>query len=164
MATIHCMKLKLRRKHEGWLKNVVLLLGLISTCVFSAFSLDPEEDLGERFAIVLTLLLTATTFKFVISDSLPKVTYMTVLDKYVMVCNAGFIVFVALFSIMPHLDVSDIRSFEMRYFFPILVGVWTVFNIVFLYRVWRVNKLHVSELGRPMRELHQIENQGYRVL
>jgi len=164
MSCLFCMKLKLRRKFDGWLKNVFSLLWLISSFSFSAFSIDPEEGLGDRISIVLTLLLTATAFKFVIADSLPKVTYMTVLDKYVAVCNAGFTLFVAMFSILPLLDVSDVHTLELTYFLPTISGIWLVFNIVFLYRVWRVDNLHKATLGRKMREIKIIKNQGYRVL
>jgi len=164
MYPTYCISLQFRRKYDGWLKNVFLLLWLISSFSFSAFSLDPMEHHGDRIGIILTLLLTATAFKFVISDSLPKVTYMTVLDKYVAVCNLGFTIFIILFSLLPIMDVSEIRTVELMYFLPILSAVWVVFNIVFLYRVWRVNNLHKAKLGKPMRKIHKIKNQGYRVL
>jgi len=169
MAAVYSIKIKLRRKSEGWLKNVILLLWLIFSCAFAAFSLDPE-DLGDRFGIVLTLLLTATAFKFVVSDSLPKVTYMTVLDKYISVCNLGLILFVLYFSTVPHLNVlheafdDDVHRAELTIFLPIAAGIWILFNIVFLYRVWRVNKIHKAERGRPMREMFHVANEGYIVL
>jgi len=169
MAAVYCMKIKLRRKSEGWLKNVILLLWLICSCAFAAFSLDPE-DLGDRFGIVLTLLLTATAFKFVVSDSLPKVTYMTVLDKYVSYCNLVLILFVLYFSTVPHLDFvhdifdDDVHRAELTIFLPMAAAVWILFNLVFLYRVWRVNKLHKAERGRPMREMFHVAAGGYRVL
>ena len=47
----------------------------------SAFAL-PVDDLADRSSIVLTLLLTAVAFKLVISDSIPKVSYFTVMDFY----------------------------------------------------------------------------------
>jgi len=168
MAALYSIKVKLRRKSEGWLKNVILLLWLISSCAFAAFSLG-TEDLGDRFGIVLTLLLTATAFKFVVSDSLPKVTYMTVLDKYVSVCNMMLILFVLYFSTVPHLDVlhdafDDVHRAELTIFLPIAAGFWIVFNLAFLYRVWRVNKIHKAERGRPMREMFHVAAKGYSVL
>ena len=41
------------------------------------------ENLNDRMAINLTMLLTAMAFKWVLSDMLPKVTYLTVMEKYV---------------------------------------------------------------------------------
>jgi len=169
MAAVYSIKIKLRRKSEGWLKNVILLLWLICSCAFAAFSLDPK-DLGDRFGIVLTLLLTATAFKFVVSDSLPKVTYMTVLDKYVSYCNLVLILFVLYFSTVPHLDFvhdifdDDVHRAELTIFLPMAAAIWILFNLVFLYRVWRVNKLHKAERGRPMREMFHVAAGGYRVL
>lgn len=169
MAAVYSIKIKLRRKSEGWLKNVILLLWLICSCAFAAFSLAPE-DLGDRFGIVLTLLLTATAFKFVVSDSLPKVTYMTVLDKYVSVCNLMLILFVLYFSTVPHLDVlhdafdNDVHRAELTIFLPIAATIWILFNLIFLCRVCRVNKIHKRERGRPMREMFHVAAEGYRVL
>ena len=41
------------------------------------------ENLNDRMAINLTMLLTAMAFKWVLSDMLPKVPYLTVMEKYV---------------------------------------------------------------------------------
>eukprot|EP01106_Pelomyxa_sp_JSP_P005401 TRINITY_DN18559_c0_g1_i1.p1 TRINITY_DN18559_c0_g1~~TRINITY_DN18559_c0_g1_i1.p1 ORF type:complete len:123 (-),score=9.10 TRINITY_DN18559_c0_g1_i1:34-402(-) len=45
----------------------------------------PPEDGTDRFGLNLTLVLTAVTFKYVISSYLPKTTYLTLLDSYVII-------------------------------------------------------------------------------
>jgi hypothetical protein len=56
--------------------NVLLVMGLISTLALGAFGEKPSDEmLGTRSGIVLTLQLTTIAFKFVIADSLPKVSY-----------------------------------------------------------------------------------------
>ena len=59
-------------RHEYFTYNVMGLMGTMCTSGFLAFALDPEE-FADRSSIVLTLLLTAVSFKYVVSESLPKV-------------------------------------------------------------------------------------------
>ena len=74
------------RKSSYYLSNIIsIMAGLVSLC-FSAFAIE-VQDLADRMSIILTLLLTAVAFKFVIADSLPKLSYST---YYIF----GFIVFV----------------------------------------------------------------------
>ena len=46
------------------------------------------NDLGARSQVSLTLLLTAVAYKFVIQETLPKVSYATMLDLYINFCFA----------------------------------------------------------------------------
>ena len=68
----------------------MLMLSLLG---FSAFSL-PRGDLSDRLNIVLTLLLTTTAFKFVVSDTIPKVGYNTHLDVFILL-NMAFLFSIA---------------------------------------------------------------------
>ena len=72
--------------------------------VFSLFVVDflsatgwgvPVTDLADRLGVVLTMLLTVMAFKYTLSDALPNVPYLTILDKFVVssfiiiVCQGG---------------------------------------------------------------------------
>ena len=46
----------------------------------------PIPDLADRLGLLLTLILTAITFTLFIREHLPKVSYMTKLDQYTIVC------------------------------------------------------------------------------
>jgi hypothetical protein len=59
-----------------------MLLGIVSLSWLLLF-LDPSA-LGERVGVGLTLLLTAVTYKQSIADSLPAISFLTPLDKYVL--------------------------------------------------------------------------------
>ena len=59
--------------------NVPLQCGLLSALGLISF-LTPTTDLSDRSDMIFSLMLTMTAFKFVISDSLPKVPYFTLLD------------------------------------------------------------------------------------
>jgi len=45
------------------------------------FVMDPIEDFADRINICLTLILAAVAFLYVVGESLPKVPYLTLLDK-----------------------------------------------------------------------------------
>jgi hypothetical protein len=66
-----------------YLLNLYLPTFLISSCSFAAFAFLVDEFAG-RSAILVTLLLTAVAFKQVIAHSLPRVPYITYLDRYVL--------------------------------------------------------------------------------
>jgi hypothetical protein len=51
------------------------------------------KDIAARSDVTLTLLLTVVAFKLLLSDTLPKVAYLTFLDKYTLFC------FFAIFAI-----------------------------------------------------------------
>ena len=73
--------------------NVIGILAMLTLLVLTVFAV-PVEDLADRVGIVLTLLLTAVAFKFVVADTVPKVGYSTQLDRY-MLLNMGFLFFSA---------------------------------------------------------------------
>ena len=60
--------------------------------VFSLFVVDflstsgwgvPVTELADRLSVVLTMLLTVMAFKYTLSDALPNVPYLTILDQFV---------------------------------------------------------------------------------
>lgn len=82
------------RAYSFYLRNVyfvVYVLSLISLVVFAL----PEDDLADRVGHILTLLLTAVAFKFVIADSIPKVGYSTDIDTFTL-HNLTFLVVIVL--------------------------------------------------------------------
>ena len=50
---------------------------------FSVVCISPE-DAGDRLSITLTLVLTAVAYKYVIAQQLPAISYLTLMDKYVL--------------------------------------------------------------------------------
>ena len=68
-----------------YINNVGLMLMAIVSLAWLLFFLDSsDEGFGTRVDIILTLLLTAVSYKQTICDSLPKIPYLTPLDRYVM--------------------------------------------------------------------------------
>lgn len=84
------MKLTRLQGYYAW--NIVLPMAVLTT--LTSLSIGVEESdgsrlsTGDRLQITLTLLLTSVAFKFVVAESLPRVSYQTILDKYILMCNA----------------------------------------------------------------------------
>ncbi|KXJ08495.1 ligand-gated ion channel 50 [Exaiptasia diaphana] len=76
------IKAFVRRKNGFYLWNVALIVFLITALSFTSFSV-PISESADRLSVTLTLLLTAIAFKFVVSQSLPTISYLTLLDMYV---------------------------------------------------------------------------------
>jgi hypothetical protein len=60
--------------------NMCFSLFVIDVMVFAAHGI-PMGDLADRMSVNLTLLLTAMAFKWVLSDQLPPVPYLTTMEK-----------------------------------------------------------------------------------
>ena len=79
------VQMHVRRRASHYIYNVASVMFLIATLAFSSFIFS-STDPGNRLQITLTLLLTSVAFKYVISQSLPTVSYLTLMDKYVLCC------------------------------------------------------------------------------
>ena len=86
---------RVQRRRGYWLSNVVAPLFIVSSSLFATFVL-PVEETNDRLAASLTILLAMVTFKTVVSEQLPKISYLTWLDYYVIACFlAAFAVILA---------------------------------------------------------------------
>ena len=68
--------------------NMCFSLFVIDVMVFAAHGI-PMSDLADRLSVNLTLLLTAMAFKWVLSDTLPPVPYLTTMEVYVIATFAS---------------------------------------------------------------------------
>ncbi|GBG29971.1 Betaine receptor acr-23 [Hondaea fermentalgiana] len=66
-----------------YLNNYVVVMYIIVLLNIGNMALSLTEQVGERLAASLTLLLSAVAFKFVLGSTLPKVAYSTWADAYV---------------------------------------------------------------------------------
>ena len=162
---LYTVQMHARRRPSHYIYNVALVMLLIAALTFSTFIFKAKEP-GERLQITLTLLLTSVAFKYVISSSLPKVSYLTLLDKYVLWC----LIFHFLMSV--HAVASSLIQSEMERkifewvcfylaisFFVILHGVFSCIAFVKWRKVQRLMK-EQNEKFHPLsgkgEELQQI--------
>jgi hypothetical protein len=80
-----CYSITLKRKWNWFVFNNMILMFLISSLVCLVYGIG-VEDLADRASVTLGLLLTVVAQKFAIADMLPKVGYLTMMDKYILNC------------------------------------------------------------------------------
>ena len=65
--------------------KVLAIVYLLIVSMFVIFVMDPVEDFADRINICLTLILAAVAFLYVVGEQLPKVPYLTLLDKLLLI-------------------------------------------------------------------------------
>eukprot|EP01105_Mastigella_eilhardi_P013512 TRINITY_DN3081_c0_g1_i2.p1 TRINITY_DN3081_c0_g1~~TRINITY_DN3081_c0_g1_i2.p1 ORF type:complete len:310 (+),score=69.77 TRINITY_DN3081_c0_g1_i2:541-1470(+) len=75
---------KVQRKPAFYMWNVCFPLFLI-VALSTLATVVPAEDISARLGLTLTLFLTATAFKIIITNYLPRTNYLTLLDIYAVV-------------------------------------------------------------------------------
>lgn len=81
--TLYSVTLSCRRATTSYLSNYVLATSVLSFINISALVLDITE-LADRIQIVITIMLTHSALKIVLSDEVPKVSYHTVMDNFLL--------------------------------------------------------------------------------
>mmetsp|Transcript_4171 Transcript_4171/g.6713 ORF Transcript_4171/g.6713 Transcript_4171/m.6713 type:complete len:471 (-) Transcript_4171:46-1458(-) len=75
--------LQFSRLTQYYLWNVIMPTCIMVTLAFTSFTV-PLNEVADRASITLTLLLSIIAYKFIIKDELPKVNFMTLIDKYIL--------------------------------------------------------------------------------
>ncbi|XP_071501767.1 uncharacterized protein [Diadema antillarum] len=121
-----------QRKPGFYIWNIALIMLLIVLLTFSSFVVDRTLP-ADRLSVTVTLLLTAVAFKYVVSQSLPLISYLTLLDKFVLCCLIFHCLVVgqnALSSVVelndPDADKDWAKWFD---FISIIILAGMVFNI-----------------------------------
>lgn len=76
-----------QRRAAYYLWNIAVPNFLLSALVFTSFAIA-KEDLADRLSVTLTLVLTSVAFKYMVAQELPKISYLTLLDKYILLSFA----------------------------------------------------------------------------
>jgi len=90
----------LLRKPGYYLQNVIAVM-LMLTCLSLIVFVFPNDDISGRISVILTLILTFIAFKYSIMASIPKVSYSTILDFY-MLSGLAILVITIIFAIIPN--------------------------------------------------------------
>ena len=132
--SFYAFEFHIKRKYTYFLTNIVCLMLLISLLSFTTFFVNPDS-IGDRLSVILTLLLTAVTFKFVVSQNLPPVSYLTVLDWYVL-SSVIFIFSVAIEnSIVARIQNKKYQSMVDKGAWSVSITVFVFLHIYFIIKV-----------------------------
>ena len=158
----YIFKAQVARKYRYFTINVMAATGCISTLAFTAFAVRPATGVTSligRLEIIATYLLTMVAFKFVVADSLPKVSYMTVLDRYFTFTMA----FIGVLSIaVSVLFVTEARQMIEDVVSATLGLVWIVYHVAFYFSSSRYISTMREILGKEITGKHQYASSGVR--
>lgn len=140
------VRLKMQRRFEVYLWNVVFFMASISGLTLSSFGVD-SIDLGERLAIIITLLLTSVTYQSNVFSILPNVPYLTLLDKYI-VTSFVFMTMVTVETSLlgtSYLDHDEHNNIMFMITLIVFVGYHTIFLMLAIKRKeYEQRKLYMS--------------------
>ena len=85
------------RKSEYFIVKVILPLILIVAMSWIVFWIDPEES-GIQISVAITTMLTLIAYRFAVGSDLPKVSYLTRLDFFILA--ATILVFASLIEVI----------------------------------------------------------------
>lgn len=139
----------LERRPGYYVTNVAIPAGIITYLCFISYAPLSDGslmDTGDRVQIVLTLLLTAVTFKNQVASLTPQISYFTTLDKYVFFCFIIACVVVienALFPIVAkYFSEENSWKKKLLFFFFTLVNVlWLIYIVIFVKSRKRASKV-----------------------
>jgi len=99
--------------------NVSAPIFVLTSLSFAAFAL---EEVSDRVAVNLTLLLTSVAYKLVVVSSLPQLSYLTVLDKYTLFSS---LVICTVFAVD-----TVLQPYE-KIVLPLVIGGWCVGSLIY---------------------------------
>ena len=81
VLTVQC---RVSRYYTIHLFRVGLVMSLFSLAAVTSMMPHDQSTSMERITLLVTLMLTATTYSLVVAESLPTLPYLTLIDKYVL--------------------------------------------------------------------------------
>lgn len=151
------LKMRVMRKSYYYETNVMLIVGSITTITMLA-SLFPYYDWENRSNFITTLLLTAVTFKSITARELPKVSFFTILDIYMLFTLTIMLVLMMQSAWMRFMYLVDMVNdddgmFVDLMFTCVMMVVWVFGNAFFFYRYNRLKERFAVEVGPFMKEV-----------
>jgi len=140
-------KMEVSRNYIFYITNVLSIMCCLVLMAGVSFAI-PRDDIGDRASVVVTLILTAVAFRFSTNSSVPKVSFLTFLDRY-MFSAFGFLSFILLENAVIF-KISDDNKEELELIFMLLIGVfWVLYNIYSFIRVfWHMKNFKEGKVRR----------------
>jgi len=119
-----------QRQSKYWLFNNYGFVCLCQFMSFSAFAIPPDggNSLADTLTVTLTVLLLMVAYKFSIAATMPKLSYLTHFDKYIITVTALiFLQYVATTAVITLLPAVEMRR-GMFYMFAFSFAVACVMH------------------------------------
>merc|ERR1712142_1083703 len=126
------------RRPGFFLWNIFLVMLFICSLAFATFSVDLERP-QNRLQLSFILLLTTITFKFVVSQTLPRISYLTYLDKYILT-SMGILCSVCVWhAVAPKFKYeSEMKLYADKCAFITLGTLYAFFHVFFFLYIYFV--------------------------
>lgn len=147
-----------QRKSGYYVINVVCPTGLFALlCGCQAWI--PRANVADRLSVSLTLLLTATAYKFVTASMLPAVAYQTFLDKYVSMCSAIIILVVLEAPLASGRSHNfDVTAMCVICFLWLIIQIWYVVRVCQFLRE-NARQMHLMTIAETIRNQQKVKLQ-----
>ena len=153
-----------RRKSNWFVINHMVLMGLIASLCFSAFSVH-VDSFADRASITLALLLTVVAQKLSLVDHLPLLSYLTFIDVYILSCFGLTILITLIAFIMKMLvnfdhDIEDVTLYDF-WMSVSLLALWVIWHVYIFFKIkLRNNKIN-KEFGEPWKQVPRRVNEKF---
>merc|ERR1712048_820815 len=138
------IRLKMKRRWEVFMWNVVLLVLCLECLAITCFSLDVTEEAADRLGLSITLVLTAIAFLHIVKKGLPNVPYLTFLDFYVL---SSYVFLMAIMLETAFLSTLDEVGEDIdRGFMFLCIAYQILYHIVFFCYSFYVRKQETLKL------------------
>ncbi|KAI0208387.1 hypothetical protein LSAT2_006925 [Lamellibrachia satsuma] len=132
--TALCVKCQAARRPAYFFWNIFLITFLICSLSFATFAVDRRLP-QNRLQLSFTLVLTSVAFKFVVNQSLPKISYLTYLDKYVLATLIILVLVCAWHGLATKIAPGDLGDILDTSAFCIFIVLYLLFNVIFIMRI-----------------------------
>jgi len=152
------IRLKVKRRWQVFMWNIVLLVLCIECLAITAFSLDIATEAADRLGLTITLVLTAVAFLHVVKKELPNVPYLTFLDFYVLSSYVFLISIMIETAILSTLD--DIGDTWDRVFMFACICYQILYHMFFFSYSYYVRRQETLKLVMDSDSIEEEVNQN----
>ncbi|XP_048777841.2 uncharacterized protein LOC125681694 [Ostrea edulis] len=138
--------------------NIIIIMTIISSLSFATFAVD--RDLPQnRLQLAFTLTLTGVTFRFVTNQQLPKISYLTRLDKYILYCMVFNYLVTAWHAIVTLIPDNGTQSDCDLYFFIGFVVFYALFHVFFYAASLKTRTVYIRMVFIRMDNVETLKEQ-----
>jgi len=136
------LRMKFARKWKIYFWRIGIFSLILSLCCLLVFTLD-KEDVSDRYETLLTLMLAAVAFQYIINSELPKLPYLTLMDVYELFCFSFVFLVLVLVSVSGYFEVEETTDHAFGYAAALS---FTLFHIGFGIKAYKARKWEMKKL------------------
>jgi len=158
---------KVQRQWVYYFWRVYFVLALLSFVAVFPLRLE-EDDRPDQLSFISTILLTVFVYQIVLSNLLPKLPYLTILDRYVLF-SLGFCLLVGIEIMIPLIAGEDTWTMDYDTWSSICLytdlGIWVSFQLYHVFLGWYALGEEAEKVKQgPLHEFRTSEAEGYWIM